>query len=549
MLHSQTYSITEIKENIEEKSALDEPDEYGNQHLLHKTCLLPYKSSRTFPIWDKKLNLKPENKEVSPSMKKIIVINHPSQWSFNTPGVEVISPRKYLEDSSYMKRKGLRIFNLSNDYSYQKRGYYVSLLAEARGHKVIPSVKHLLDLKTQTIVRVVSDELDELIQKSFKRLRSTEFEVSIYFGRNVSKQYDKLARELHKLFPAPFLRARFQKDKKWVVQSVKTISIKDIPEHHLPYMDEFVADYFSKKRYDANRPEKYLYDLAILVDEKEKSPPSNKKALARFEEVAQKKGCYVDFITKDDYSKIGEYDALFIRETTAVNHHTYRMARRAQSEGLAVLDSPESIMKCANKVFLAELLQTAKIPTPKTVIIYSDKDKSPEFRLGFPCVLKIPDSSFSVGVVKANNEEELHAHMKKMLKESDLIIAQEFLPTDFDWRIGILDNEVLFACKYFMAKGHWQIYNWESNSEEFSGNFENVPIENVPRHIIETSLKATKLIGNGLYGVDVKDINGKAVVIEVNDNPNIDAGIEDQLMQDTLYSKIIDFLVQQINRK
>lgn len=482
------------------------------------------------------------------ALKKVIVMNQPSKWSFNTPGIEVISPKKYLEDSSYIHRKGLRVFNLCNDYSYQKRGYYVSLLAEARGHKVVPSVKNILDLKTQTIVRIVSDELDELIQKSLKHIRSQEFELSIYFGRNMAKQHGRLAKELHRLFPAPFLRAKFVcKETGWEVDSVRTIAFKDIPESHLESVNRYAADYFGQSRYEKGKEERYLYDLAILVDPREVAPPSNKKALMKFEEVAKKMGCYVEFITKDDFSRIGEFDALLIRETTSVNHHTYRMARRAQSEGLAVVDSPEAILKCANKVFLAELLQSSKIPTPKTVIISSEKDKSPEVRLGFPCVLKLPDSSFSKGVVKVNNEEELQRQMKKMLRESDLILAQEFLPTAFDWRIGIVNNEVVFACKYYMAKDHWQIYNWDSpHTRDISGNFENLPINQVPRHIIETSLKATRLIGNGLYGVDLKDVNGRAVVIEINDNPNIDAGIEDVLMRDQLYGKVLQYLLGMI---
>jgi glutathione synthase/RimK-type ligase-like ATP-grasp enzyme len=271
--------------------------------------------------------------------------------------------------------------------------------------------------------------------------------------------------------------------------------------------------------------------------------------LQKFQEAAERRGCFVDFITRDDYNKIAEYDALFIRETTAVNHHTYRMARRAQSEGIAVVDSPESILKCANKVFLAELMQSARIATPKTVIISSEKDLSMVERLGFPVVLKVPDSSFSVGVIKVDSALELKHQIKKMLKESDLILAQEFMPTPFDWRIGVLNNQVLFACKYFMAKDHWQIYNWGSgNQDDLTGEFENVALNEVPAHIIETALKSTRLIGNGLYGVDLKDVRGRAVVVEVNDNPNVDAGVEDLILQDALYDKIIDFLLLQIKR-
>ncbi len=481
-------------------------------------------------------------------MKKLVVINNPQKWNINIEGLEVISPKTYLEDAVYAKMKNVRVFNLCYDYAYQTRGYYVSLLAGARGQKVIPSVKNILDLKAQTIVKSVSDDLDNLIQKSLKHIRSSEFVLSIYFGSNVSQQYNKLAHELHKLFQAPFLRARFVNDgKKWMVQSVRTIPIKEVPEHHLPFLADFAREYFGRKRYDNAKLGKYLYDLAILVNPNEKSPPSNKKAIANFIEAAEKLGCSVEQITKEDYNRIGEFDALFIRETTAVNHHTYRMSRKAQSEGLAVLDSPESILKCANKVYLAELLTLSKIPTPKTITIHTENVKGVEKKLGFPCVLKLPDSSFSQGVIKVKTPEEMRVKVKEMMKVSDLIIAQEFLPTSYDWRVGVLDDKVLFVCKYYMAKDHWQIYNWGSKKKgDVTGTFEVVEAHNVPPKIIETALKATKLIGNGLYGVDLKEVNGKPFIIEINDNPNIDAGVEDLVLKEEIYLQIIRYILKQI---
>lgn len=483
-------------------------------------------------------------------MKKLIVINHPQKWTLDVPGVEVISPKAYLEDEKYAKMKNARVFNLCYDYAYQTRGYYVSLLAAARGQKVIPSVKNLLDLKAQAIVKSISEEQDALIQKTLKHIRSKEFILSVYFAHNLSPQYDKLARELYKLFQAPLLRARFVNDgKKWELSSAKTIPFKEIPEHHIPFVNQFAEQYLQLKRYDKARVDKYRYDLAILVNPEEKSAPSNKKALNHFVDAAEKLGCYVELIGKDDYSRLSEFDALFIRETTSVNHHTYRMSRRAQREGLAVIDSPESILRCANKVYLAELLSLNRIPTPRTIIIHSENHKGVEKKLGFPCVLKLPDSSFSQGVVKVNTPEEMRLKVKEMMKVSDLIIAQEFLPTSYDWRVGVLNNEVLFVCKYYMAKDHWQIYNWGSRKKnDVSGTFDIFPIDQVPAYIIETALKATRLIGNGLYGVDVKEVDGKAYVIEVNDNPNIDGGVEDSIMGEKLYTKIIEHLLSGVIR-
>jgi glutathione synthase/RimK-type ligase-like ATP-grasp enzyme len=483
-------------------------------------------------------------------MKKIIVVNSPKSWKLNIPNVEVVSAKSYLTGQEFAKQKNARVFNLCRDFKYQSKGYYVSLLAEARGHKVIPNVKTVQDLKAPAIARIVSDELHVMIQKSLRKIKSKEFTLSIYFGKNLALQYEKLSYEIYKLFQAPLLRVKFVHNKSWELKSIKSISFNEIPETHMPYVYEFAQTYFNKKRYDRAKTGIYQYDLAIMVNPEETSPPSNKKAISRFMEVAEKQGFSVELVTKDDYNRIGEFDALFIRETTSVNHHTYRMARRAQSEGLAVIDDPDSILRCTNKVYLAELLQGAKVMMPETVIVHSENKDQVEKQLGLPCVLKLPDSSFSQGVMKAKTPEDLEEKLNEMLQVSELVIAQKYMPTDFDWRIGVIDNQVIYACKYYMAKGHWQIYNWSSKTKkEVEGHFDNVPIEAVPEAVINTALKATSLIGNGLYGVDIKEIDNKAYIIEVNDNPNIDYGVEDTLLKDELYIKVIQALKNRIELK
>jgi broad-specificity NMP kinase len=51
--------------------------------------------------------------------------------------------------------------------------------------------------------------------------------------------------------------------------------------------------------------------------------------------------------------------------------------------------------------------------------------------------------------------------------------------------------------------------------------------------------RAAGLIGNGLYGVDLKQIGNRVVVIEVNDNPSIESGVEDGVMKEALYREIV----------
>jgi len=483
-------------------------------------------------------------------MRKIVVVDSLRDWGVPLEDVEVVAAQIYLTDTAYTDIKNARIFNLCRSYRYQSAGYYVSLLAEARGHKAIPSVTTIQDLKSPTIARAITVEIDDLIQKSLSSLRSDSFTLSIYFGQNLAKKYEKLSKQLHDLFKAPLLRAQFVYKDAWVLQSISPIPVNEVPEDHRNYMKDFATAYFARHRFAGIRLARKVYDLAILVDPMEKAPPSNEKAIHHFVEAAESLGFYTELISKDDYRRLAEFDALFIRETTAVNHHTYRFSRKAFAEGLVVIDDPVSILRCTNKVYLAELLVKAKIPVPKTMIIHKDNRKQVEAELGLPCVLKKPDSSSSMGVVKAKDELSLNHELDLMLEDSELIIGQAYMPTDFDWRIGVLDRQPLYACKYFMAKGHWQIYNWNGKKkQDEEGAGETVPFEQVPFHVLHTALKAANLIGDGLYGVDLKDIKGKAYVIEVNDNPSIDAGCEDKILKKELYTAIIKSIKRRIENQ
>lgn len=482
-------------------------------------------------------------------MNVLLVVDNPKNWPLKIPNVGVVSARDYLESRLGELPRRTRVFNLCRSYRYQTMGYYVSLIAAARGHKAFPSITSILDLKSRSVMRLVSEEMDELIQKSFRQIQSDTFELSIYFGKNLAMKYDRLSMELFNLFRCPFLRAFFfRKDGKWHLRNVSMIAVSDIPETHFPYVIDFAGAYLAGHELKQKRIKSRGYDLAILIDPDEKMPPSDSKAISKFEKAAEAVGFNVSIITKNDYHRLPVFDALFIRETTAVNHHTFKFAQRAEAEGLFVIDDPQSIIRCTNKVYLAELLSQHRIPAPETVIINRRSLEKIAETLSFPCIIKQPDSSFSQGVVKAEDHEDFMEKANLMLQKSELIIAQAFMPTAFDWRIGTLAGEVIYACKYYMAGSHWQIVEWKKSSVEM-GNTEALKIEDVPDAVIKVALRASRLIGDGLYGIDIKTFESKNYVIEINDNPSIDSGIEDDVLKEGLYLKIMNHFLESVRRK
>jgi glutathione synthase/RimK-type ligase-like ATP-grasp enzyme len=477
-------------------------------------------------------------------MQKLIIVENPDHWQFNLYDAEVVSPSKYISTETYQQFKGLKVINLCKSYQYQSLGYYVSLLAEARKHKVLPGISTIQDLRFPSILREDSQDFDDLIQTSFKNEKRDKVEFDIYFGITQHEHLNKLARQLFQYIQAPSLSATFSKKNKWVLQSIKPLSLGEVPIEDRSLLRLAVETYLQRKR-DV-KPDKKKYDMAILVDPEDQNPPSDDKAIQKFIKAGDQAGFNVELITKNDFGELIQYDALFIRETTYVNHHTFRFAKKAQSLGLAVIDDPDSILKCTNKVYLHELLNANKILTPKSYVISKENFKGLPEKLNYPFILKQPDGAFSKGVFKINNAEEYKQVCGNMFLKSELVIAQEFLPTPFDWRVGIIDGQVLYVCKYFMAEAHWQIVNWISEKQQQEGEVQCIAADQAPSGLLKTALKATALIGKSLYGVDMKEVDGKFYVIEVNDNPNIDSGIEDKILKDKLYSTIMDVFLNKI---
>jgi glutathione synthase/RimK-type ligase-like ATP-grasp enzyme len=483
-------------------------------------------------------------------MRTLVVVDRTTDWPLNLPGTQVVTAHDYLTQPVWAQDRGIRVFNLCRSYRYQTAGYYVSLLAVARRHRPFPGLMTLLDMKSRALVRTVDEELDASLQRSLSGITSERFELSVYFGKNVARRHERLAQQLFQRFQAPLLRAVFQRGERWRLASIGPLALKDVPAGHEDALREAAREYFERPHYRARSRRSPRFDLAILHDPAEELAPSNSKALRRFRNAAEELGFGVEMIQREDYPRIAEFDALFIRETTFVNHHTFRFAQRAESEGLVVVDDPQSIVRCSNKVFQCEALGLSRVPTPRTLIAAEIDVERIEREIGLPCVLKSPDSAFSLGVKKCNDADELRAFGESMLTDSDLVVVQEYIPTAFDWRVGVFAGQALYACRYHMAAGHWQIVHRPHDGSGYRyGRVEPVPVDLVPRSVLRHGLRAAKTMGDGLYGVDLKQLGGRVVVTEVNDNPNLDAGCEDALLGDELYHRIIGELLARIERK
>ncbi|MGW8309737.1 MAG: RimK family protein [Thiogranum sp.] len=485
--------------------------------------------------------------------KQLIVVENLKDWREDFPEADVVLVDAYLTQETYVNMRNVQVINLCRGYRYQSVGYYCSLLAEARRHRVLPAVKTILDLRSKSMYGLDVESLDELVERRFLRAGrgpgETTFLMDIFFGHCQQEGLQDVARQIFETFACPLLQVVFQRQGGWHINTVKALALNKL-RHTQAFWFSEALDRYRKTRWRKSKPRTPArYDLAILYDPTDPLPPSSGKALSNFVKAGKRLGLAIDLIQRRDYARLAEYDALLIRDTTRINHYTYRFAKKAESEDMVVIDDPVSILRCTNKVYLTELLRAHRIPIPRTVILNKRRRQDASQYIDYPIVLKIPDGSFSRGVSKAEDRQQLNEITRALFKDSELILAQEFMYTAFDWRIGILNRKPLFACQYFMSKSHWQIVNHGPAGRFTEGNFKTFPVEEAPVEVVDIAVKAANLIGDSLYGVDVKQTERGIFVIEVNDNPNIDAGVEDACLKNELYERILREFVRRLDQR
>ncbi len=285
--------------------------------------------------------------------------------------------------------------------------------------------------------------------------------------------------------------------------------------------------------------------IACFVEAYNFNDKSEHSALLKFKSTAESMGHTFEFIFKEDITKIQEYNALFIRATTDPSNSAYIVSRLAEQAGLKVIDDPHSIRTCSNKAILHDLFLRNNIPSPRSLLFTGDYSKDALdniFKtLGSPVIIKTPYTRFSSHVERANSDVEFIKISKQFLKRSKILVLQEYIQSDFDWRVGVLQNKILYLCKYCIPKGGWKVKS-KINGRNVWGNTIAIPKESISPELKEICIDLSKCIGDGLYGLDVKETNGGYKVIEINDNPSIYEGYEDTEDKD-IYEKIINALV------
>ncbi len=503
-------------------------------------------------------------------------------------GVACQTPDEYLEGRTPVSLdEHSTIVNLCRSYEYLSKGYYVSLLADARHQRVLPTLRMIEEITNpftyfmalrgagvETIeFRVVRGRrvLPKIIVPAnekqdaqavapapmvgsvsegepirYRPMQGDFEDVTSIFGRTLDPRFRKHTSQVNKVYPFPLLKIRmYRDDDVWKVGQLYPLSLGQLAT---PELELLVEELTAGKQVSRLTPLERTtpHRIAVLLDESDPFAPSNEDTFEKLRKQGERRGVLFETIGKDDLASLPEYDALFIRTVTGMDHFSFLFAQRAKSLAIPVIDDPQSTVRCSNKVYLYELFRKAGLPMPLTLTISRRSSMTELESLGYPLIVKQPDGTFSAAVKKVSNRKELVKLTREMFKRSPLLTLQEYRPTEFDWRVGVLDGAVLFVCKYFMVQGHWQIAAKSRSGRPRYGEVESIPIEDAPAAVKSLALQAAGLIGDGLFGVDVKETESGPILIEINDNPDIWVGEEDAKTGDRLYDRLVSAFLRRI---
>lgn len=281
--------------------------------------------------------------------------------------------------------------------------------------------------------------------------------------------------------------------------------------------------------------------ISILVDHNDPYPPSNDIAIEKFANAARDAELQPIIVEGNQPGRIIFSEALFIRTTTSTYDYTHELAAMMEEMEKPVIDSTRSIENGGNKVYIYNQAIKRGFPIPETLIISNSVEL--DLVTNFPAVVKPVHECFSKNIFLAEKRSDLDRIQQFP------VVVQEFLYTPYDWRITILEGKPLFVCKYYMANDYWKVVDYSKSlmGGDGFGDVECVTLKETPKEIMQLALRATnECYGNDLFGVDIKEKDGELYLIEVNDNPSVDAGADDGL-GDEIYHEVMQCFKRRID--
>ena len=238
--------------------------------------------------------------------------------------------------------------------------------------------------------------------------------------------------------------------------------------------------------------------------------------------------------------QLSEYDAVLPRVGASITYFGTAIVRQFQQMDIYSPNSADGILNSRDKLRSFQILSRHKIGIPPTTFV---KDKSgilPAIERvgGAPVVIKLLEGTQGIGVLLAHTLESATSIIELLQSQKQNILIQKFVAESKgkDIRAMVVGDRVVAAMRR-VAQGQ----EFRSNVHR-GGKTESVELSDEYK---ETAIRAAKLMGLGIAGVDMLEGKDGPQIMEINSSPGLE-GIEGCTKKD-IAGSFIDYIAAQVD--
>lgn len=282
------------------------------------------------------------------------------------------------------------------------------------------------------------------------------------------------------------------------------------------------------------------YSTKRLVEEAEKRGHEVK--------VIKYKNCYISIEQGSNQvfykgKPLGKFDAVIPRISSNMTKYGTAIVRQLEMQGEYCLSKSLAITRARDKLRSMQLLAKYNIDIPKTVVSRDsgDIDQLLDQLDGAPVIIKLASGTHGNGVVLAETKKAAKSTLQAFYLTNDQgtnILLQEFIKESAgtDIRAFVVGSKVVASMQR------------QSLDDDFRSNLHKggsgTPIKLTPEEE-KVAIKAAKVMGLSVAGVDIMRSSRGPLVLEVNASPGF--GIE-RVTGRNVAGKIIEYVERNANR-
>ena len=217
---------------------------------------------------------------------------------------------------------------------------------------------------------------------------------------------------------------------------------------------------------------------------------------------------------------LDHYDAVLPRIGASVTYFGTAVVRQFQQMDIFSANSADGILNSRDKLRSLQILSRHNIGIPPTTFVKDKRDVLPAIERvgGAPVVIKLLEGTQGIGVLLAHTLDVATSIIELLQSQKQNVLIQKFVAESKgrDIRAIVVGDEVVASMRR-VAQGQ----EFRSNVHR-GGKTEKVELDSA---YVETAIRATKIMGLGIAGVDMLEGKDGPQIMEINSSPGLE-GIE-----------------------